>query len=260
MNQQIVDQMKSLDMPFTCPSCNTTLIWKGVDLFCANNDCGTKKVKALASFLIKAGVEGVTETSLVNWGITGFRSMLAFKGTNGKAQASFMNELTKKVFSKPKEELFSYFSFDGAGETNITKIVEFYKGIENATRTLYMGVQPSEFPEGIGNKTIIKIMEDWHSNLYLLNFILKDSRYNPVVKVVTAGSNKLAGSSFCITGTLSKPRKHFENLVTDNGGTLSSVSKKLTYLIVGTDAGSKEDKAKSLGVTILTEDAFIGMI
>jgi DNA ligase (NAD+) len=48
--------------------------------------------------------------------------------------------------------------------------------------------------------------------------------------------------------------------VTDNGGTLSSVSKKLSFLIVGTDAGSKEEKAKSLGVNILTEDEFMRMI
>jgi DNA ligase (NAD+) len=251
----------SFSLPTNCPSCNSVLVWKGVDLACVNSDCGTTKVKSLASFLIKCGVEGVTETSLVNWGITGYRSMLAFKGT-GKAQDSFVAELSKKVFSKPKEELFACMTYDGAGSTNIMKLINFYGmgDLEAATRYIYINNEVHDYPEGIGAKVITKIESSWKTNLYLLNFLLKDSRYNPVVKVVTAGSNKLAGKSFCITGTLSKPRKHFENLVTDNGGTLSSVSKKLSFLILGTDAGSKEDKAKSLGVTILTEDAFMGMI
>lgn len=251
--------MKRHDIPTVCPSCNSKLDWKGVDLTCTNKQCGTTKVKSLASFLIKCGVEGVTDTSLENWGIKGYRTLLAFKGTDGKAQANFMKELETKVFSKPKEELFACMTFDGAGETNITKIINFYGGISKTTRTLYMGTSPSEFPEGIGYKTIVKIEEDWKSNLLNLKNIIMDSRYNPVT-VTTVNGTKLSGLSFCITGTLSKPRKHFENLVINNGGTLGSVSKKLSYLIIGTDSGSKEDKAKSLGVTILTEEKFMEMI
>ena len=45
------------------------------------------------------------------------------------------------------------------------------------------------------------------------------------------------------------------------GSKLGGVSSKLNYLVVGTDAGSKLEKAKKLGtVTILTEDEFLAMI
>lgn len=73
-------------------------------------------------------------------------------------------------------------------------------------------------------------------------------------------SNKLSGT-FCITGTLSKSRKHFEDLITQNGGALSgSVSKKLNYLLAGDEAGSKLDKAKECGVTVLSEKEFLNML
>ena len=67
-------------------------------------------------------------------------------------------------------------------------------------------------------------------------------------------SNKLDQKTFLITGTLTRPRKEIEKMVTDNGGTmLSSVSSKLNYLIVGENAGSKLEKAKKLGIEIIEE-------
>jgi DNA ligase (NAD+) len=69
------------------------------------------------------------------------------------------------------------------------------------------------------------------------------------------------GLTFVITGTLSKPRKHFEDLIKNNGGAVSgSVSKKTSYLVVGEDAGSKLTKAQSLGVTVLNEEQFAEMV
>ena len=60
---------------------------------------------------------------------------------------------------------------------------------------------------------------------------------------------------------MSKPRKEFEEMIENGGGKVSSsVSKNTDFVLVGEDAGSKLDKAKALGVTILTEDDFLKMI
>lgn len=71
-------------------------------------------------------------------------------------------------------------------------------------------------------------------------------------------SSKLAGKTFVFTGELAKrTREEAAALVKQHGGTVtSSVSKKTDYVVVGSDPGSKYDKAKSLGVTILDEPAF----
>lgn len=256
----IINKMKKLNMPTHCPSCNTALVWKGVDLTCTNNDCPSIKLMSLASFLEKCGVENVTETSLSNWGITGFRSMLHFKSDGSKSQTKFMSELLKKVFSKTKEDLFACMTFDGAGETNIQKLFAAFGSLETTTQSLYIYDNvTTPLPDGIGEKTIAKIKEDWNRNVYLLSFIIKDARWNPVAKVVVSGN--LSGKTFLITGTLTKGRKEFETMIKDNGGIVaSSVSKSLNYLLVGSDAGSKLDKAKKLGINIITEDEFMGMI
>ncbi|MGL4641651.1 MAG: BRCT domain-containing protein, partial [Cetobacterium sp.] len=77
-------------------------------------------------------------------------------------------------------------------------------------------------------------------------------------EVVSEG--KFTGKTFLFTGKLQKfKREEIKDLIESLGGTnLSSVSKKLDYLIVGEDAGSKLKKAEELGtVKILTEDEFL---
>lgn len=61
--------------------------------------------------------------------------------------------------------------------------------------------------------------------------------------------------TFVITGTLSVPRAEVKERIEDAGGYVgSSISAKTDYLVVGEDAGSKLDKARELGVKVLTED------
>jgi len=64
--------------------------------------------------------------------------------------------------------------------------------------------------------------------------------------------------SFVFTGTLKDfSRTEAENLVEEMGGhASSSVSKKTDYVVAGDEAGSKLDKARSLGVKIITEEEF----
>lgn len=73
----------------------------------------------------------------------------------------------------------------------------------------------------------------------------------------TGGSAPLAGKKFVITGTLSRPRSVFEERIRALGGEISgSVSSKTDCLLAGEDAGSKLEKARQLGVKILTESDF----
>ncbi len=75
-------------------------------------------------------------------------------------------------------------------------------------------------------------------------------------------SNKLAGKSLVVTGTLTKyTRDEIKDLIKQHGGKASSsVSKKTDYLVAGENAGSKLDKANSLGVQVISEDKFNELI
>jgi DNA ligase (NAD+) len=76
------------------------------------------------------------------------------------------------------------------------------------------------------------------------------------------GVGPLAGKTFVLTGTLqTMSREEGTAAVERLGGKVAgSVSRKTTYLVVGEEAGTKLDKAKALGVTLLTEDEFKALI
>jgi DNA ligase (NAD+) len=80
----------------------------------------------------------------------------------------------------------------------------------------------------------------------------------PTAEKRVVKSQKFAGKSFVFTGGLAnRSREAAAELVQQHGGKISgSVSKKTDYVVVGTDPGSKHDKAKELGVPILTESEF----
>ncbi|MCB9851695.1 MAG: NAD-dependent DNA ligase LigA [Phycisphaerales bacterium] len=77
--------------------------------------------------------------------------------------------------------------------------------------------------------------------------------------VADTSNAPLAGKTLVVTGTLEQfDRKEIETLIKRLGGKASgSVSKKTDYLVAGEKAGSKLDKAKELGVEILTEAEFV---
>ena len=73
---------------------------------------------------------------------------------------------------------------------------------------------------------------------------------------------KLAGLKFVLTGTLpTLKRNKATELIEENGGeVMSSVSKSTNFVLAGADAGSKLEKAKALGISIITETEFLSMI
>ncbi|MEO5358057.1 MAG: NAD-dependent DNA ligase LigA [Nitrospirae bacterium YQR-1] len=75
----------------------------------------------------------------------------------------------------------------------------------------------------------------------------------------TAGA--LDGLKFVLTGTLPVERKALESLIAESGGrAASSVSKETSYVIAGNGPGSKYDKAKKLGVKIITYEEFLKLL
>jgi DNA ligase (NAD+) len=80
-----------------------------------------------------------------------------------------------------------------------------------------------------------------------------------------AGTKKergpLDGLTIVVTGTLSRPRNEIEELIERLGGhAAGSVSKKTSYVLAGEEAGSKLEKAKALGVKVLSEKEFNNLI
>ena len=104
---------------------------------------------------------------------------------------------------------------------------------------------------------------DWFSQPQSVNMIsrLRDAGVNFESKRVVADT-RFAGMTFVLTGALSKFTREeaTEKIELFGGKAAGSVSKKTTYVVVGENAGSKERKARELGIPILSEDDFLAMI
>jgi DNA ligase (NAD+) len=85
---------------------------------------------------------------------------------------------------------------------------------------------------------------------------------HPHAEAAPVSDGVFKGKTLVLTGTLSTmSRKEAEELVVKNGGKVSSsVSKKTSFVVAGESAGSKLDAAKKLGVPVITEEDFRGMI
>ena len=80
-------------------------------------------------------------------------------------------------------------------------------------------------------------------------------------KVVPATDSKIKGTTWVITGTLSKPRDEIAEEIIRQGGKVSgSVSKKTSYVLAGEEAGSKLEKARKLGLRVISETEFRRML
>ena len=91
---------------------------------------------------------------------------------------------------------------------------------------------------------------------------LREAGVNMENKGHATYGGKLTGKQFVLTGTLPNlTRKDAQEMIESQGGKVSSsVSKKTDYIIVGSDPGSKYDKALKLGIPILNEEQLLDLI
>jgi len=104
----------------------------------------------------------------------------------------------------------------------------------------------------------------WFQNSYNKKLLEKFKKVN--LRVLNAEtsqrSQKLKNLTFVFTGSMeSMSREAAEALVRSHGGDASSsISKTTTYVVIGSEPGSKAEKAKKLGIKILTEQEFLKLI
>jgi len=91
---------------------------------------------------------------------------------------------------------------------------------------------------------------------------LKEVGIDPRGGAAVAQEAPLAGKTFVFTGRLaSLTREEARRLVEERGGKVaSSVSRKVDYLVVGEDPGSKLDRARALGIKELSEREFLELV
>jgi len=111
---------------------------------------------------------------------------------------------------------------------------------------------------------VAKSIYEWFQKAYNIRIIekFKKSGVNVIEGKMIKGSTRLSDKTFVLTGGLeSISREEAKDRVRELGGDISSsVSKETSYVVTGIEPGSKLEKAKKLGVKIITEKEFLGLL
>jgi DNA ligase (NAD+) len=177
------------------------------------------------------------------------------------AQKSAQNVIDgiEKSKLQPLARLIAAMGIRHIGIQNAEILAEQFGSIESLKKA-----SAEEFTkiEQIGPVLAKSIYEYFHNgnNLKIIDKLIA-AGVNPQAKQKKQ-SDKLAGKTFVVTGTLENfSRSQIEQTIKDNGGKISSsVSKKTDFVLAGTDPGSKLDKANQLGVKVINEKQFLDMI
>src|SRR6202045_3516457 len=258
-------------MPEKCPECGST-IHKAPDTVayrCVNAACPAKRRESLLHFAGRhaMNIDGLGEKivdQLIEQGmVKDVADLYALKldevaSLERMGEKSAQNLLEEIAASKknPLARVIYALGISFVGERTGELLAEHFSSVEDLAAA---NQEQLEEVAEVGPKVAGAITEFFSepANCQIIKKLHR-AGVHPTMEKRQIKSDKFAGKSFVFTGGLAnRSREEAAEIVKQHGGVLSgSVSKKTNYVVVGTDPGSKHDKAKALGVTILTEKDF----
>jgi DNA ligase (NAD+) len=258
---------KEIETPEKCPVCGTKVVrTEGeVDYRCVNANCPAKLMGTILHFASRGvmNIDGMGESlvsQLIERGLVKNvadiydltkKDLLSLERFADKSAQNILDEIenSKKL---PLERVIYGLGIRMVGERTAQFLAEHFGSMETLEKASVEELQNvgevgpkiaesiAEFFSIAANRKLVERLR--HAGLTLQG--QKKER-----------GTKLAGKTFVLTGTLAKySRDEAKKLIEDAGGRVSgSVSKKTDYVVAGSDAGSKLDKAKELGVEVIDE-------
>jgi DNA ligase (NAD+) len=150
-------------------------------------------------------------------------------------------------------------SIPQVGEETAYDLAEKFGGIDTLMNATFENL---EAIDGVG-PIVARSVVEWFKDKENRRLIQRLKRYVEINKeTLQTGNNALKGKTFVLTGTLpTLERNEAKEMIRASGGEVSSfVSQKTDYVVAGESAGSKLDKAKELGVKIISEEEFLKMM
>ena len=274
MDNKIHKSLPEYEPPKYCPACGGTLVEKEgeVGLYCTNPDCSSlmcSKIEYWASkeamdidYVGPSLIQQLYDKKFISNPVDLYRltieDLLQLDLIKEKSATNIYTAIQESK-TRPLNRLLTALGIRHVGKETADILAGEFSTIDELAAAELVTLSKIE---GIG-EIIAKSIYDFFRNEYNIKLIaeLKDLGVNPVAKIKPK-SDKLAGKIFVLTGTLQNmTRDEASAIIKSHGGkTSSSVSKKTSYVLAGENAGSKLDKAKDLGVIILTEKDFLEMI
>jgi DNA ligase (NAD+) len=266
---------KKFIFPKSCPSCGSEVKREPgeVAIRCFNEECPAQVLGALEHFVSKRAMDivglgpKILEDFFQRGLVRKFSDLYSLKseqilGLEGFREKSVSN-LLESINASRSKELSTFIMALGirhVGEQTAKALAKKFRSLD---RFMEANESELESTDDVGvtiSKSIIQHLAKPKFRKEIERLI--ELGLNPKYLAGEALGDTFTGMTFVITGTLPQyDRKDIEKMIEANGGKVSSsVSKKTSYIIVGSDAGSKLQKAQELGVSILSEEAFLSMV
>ncbi|MDP3792121.1 MAG: NAD-dependent DNA ligase LigA [bacterium] len=266
---------KEFHMPKKCPVCDSPVeqISGQVAFKCINKNCPAIKREAVYHFVSRKAfyIDGVgpkiidqlMETGLIRDAADLFtlkkEDLLNLERFAEKSAENTVNAIQSK--KKVALDKFIYsLGIEHVGEETAFTLSRHFKKFNNFTGSSQEELQNISDVGPIVAKSIY----EWFQKAYNQKLLGKFHKAGVIIleEKKIKDSSKLAGKTFVVTGSLeSMTREDAQDKIRKLGGDVSSsVSKETDYIVVGSEPGSKYEKAKKLGVKTLTEDQFLKIV
>lgn len=262
-------------MPDKCPECGAEVVREEGEAAyrCTGISCPAQRLRNIIHYVSRDAmdIEGLGPSNVEKLADNGFISDAAdiyyidyekaagLRGFGAK-WASNLRASTEKSKTNPLYRLIFGLGIRHIGEKAAKILAARYKNID-----ALMDASAEEMSEinDIG-PVMAESVAEFFRQPQNVDFIyrLKMAGVDCVDEAVQAEDKRFEGKTFVLTGTLEKYKRSEAAKIIENlgGKTSSSVSKKTSYVLAGTEAGSKLIKAQSLGITVISEDEFEEMI
>jgi DNA ligase (NAD+) len=263
---------KKFKMPSKCPVCGAEVIKEEAIHRCIGLDCpaqlkgrirhfASKRAMDIEGFgvkLIDQMVDKGLVTDVADIYYIEKDQLIALERMAEKSAQNIIDAIEKSK-TKPLSKFLYALGIRNVGETTAEELARRFTRLEDF---FHISEENLMEVEGIGPEVAASVHQFFGDKKNRESIDRLRKAGVKVIEPKLKEKGKLVGKTFVFTGTLKAlGRDEARNLVESMGGvTASSVSKKVDYVVVGEDPGSKFDKAKELGIKTLTEEEFKKLI
>lgn len=257
--------------PTHCPVCGTPLVETQVNLYCPNHaNCPAQIVLRLTHWCTRdaMNIEGLSKQTITKLHEKGLlysfvdiyklksEQLLPLEGFQQKKVQNLLTEIEKSKTRDFAHVIYAL-GIDGIGKKTAKDLAKAYKNMDALSKATVEQLITIENISYITAQDIVDYFS-FQSNMQEIQNLAKCGINMQNIAQKTQKQSIFTGKTIVLTGTLAGYTRPQATEILESHGAIvtTSVSKKTDYVLAGESAGSKLDKAKQLGITILSEEEF----
>ena len=262
--------VQRIQIPKDCPACGRDLVMEGAFLRCMSLECDARTARALTYWCRTLEMDGIGEKLIEALLDNGLVKTIADLYRLSHSQISNLERMGDKSAYNVLDELgktrnlnlarfLHALGMERIGPEVATTISQHFTSMEKMLLWVDEGeIDELTIIEGIGEKVAAIFRDGIKKRRSLIDDL---SEIITITDEAESATGVFDGKSFCITGSLSRPRKEIALAIKNSGGkVVGSVSGNLDVLVAGEKAGSKLAKAESLNVEVWSEEKLFNKI